>query len=97
MLEFGPPNQVSWDSDRLGVTFVVYKDGKPITCHVTRAAVDDNLDYSTTGTILDRARAQFDDIAQQVRRRIDARAFESDGSIRIKTGDWRRHEPRFHQ
>ena len=97
MLEFGTANEVTWDSDRLGVTFVVYSDGKPITCYVTRAAVDDNLGYSTPGTILDRARAQFDDIAQQIRSRIDAKAFESDGSIRIRTGDWRPHEPRHYR
>ena len=93
MLEFGNSKDVSWDKDRYGVTFVVHQDGKPIVCHVTRAAVDDNLDYSTTGTVLDRARAQFDDLAEQVRSRIESKAFEADGSIRIKTGDWRPREP----
>ena len=89
MLEFSTSDRVRWDSDRLGVTFIAYDGDKAITCHVSRAAIDDNLDYSTPGTILDKARAQFDEIAAQVRARVAERAFEADGSIRIKTGDWR--------
>lgn len=91
MLEFSTSDRVRWDSDRLGVTFIVYDGDKPIRCHVSRAAIDDNLDYSRPGTILDRARAQFGEIVQQVRSRIKAKAFEADGSIRIKTSDWRHH------
>jgi len=88
MLDFGSSDRVRWDADRLGVTFFVYDGNTAIRCYVSRAAIDDNLDYSTPGTILDRARVQFDEIIEQVRFRIRARAFESDGSIRIKTGDW---------
>jgi len=89
MLEFSTSDRVHWDTDRLGVTFVAYDSGKVITCHVSRAAIDDNLDYTTPGTILDKARAQFEELTEQVRARVAARAFEADGSIRIKTGDWR--------
>ena len=89
MLEFGTSDRVRWDSDRLGITFTVYADNKALRCHVSRAAIDDHLDYSTPGTILDRAQAQFDQLIEQVRARIAARVFEADGSIRIKTGDWR--------
>ncbi len=89
MLEFGSSDRVRWDSDRLGITFIVYAGDKALRCYVSRAAIDDHLDYSTTGTILDRARAQFDELTEQVRARIAARAFEADGSIRIRTDDWR--------
>lgn len=91
MLDFGTPDQLRWDSDDLGVTFTVHDGDKAVTCHVTRAAIDDHLDYSQPGTILDRARAQFEQIAEQIRYRVKARAFEADGSIRIRTGDWRQH------
>jgi len=91
MLDFGSSDRVRWDSDHLGVTFIVYDGNKPIRCFVSRAAIDDNLGYSTPGTILDRAQAEFDEIVEQVRSRIEARAFDTDGSIRIRTGDWRRH------
>lgn len=89
MLEFSASNEVRWDADRLGVTFVAHDGNKAITCYVSRAAIDDNLDYSTPGTILDKARAQFEELTEQVRARVAERAFEADGSIRIKTGDWR--------
>jgi len=89
MLEFGTSDRVRWDSHRLGITFIVYDGDKALRCHISRAAIDDHLDYSTPGTILDRARAQFDELTEQVRSRIAARAFEADSSIRISTGDWR--------
>jgi len=88
MLDFGTADQVCWDSDHLGVTFVVHDGDKAVMCYVSRAAIDDNLDYSEPGTILDRARSQFDEIIEQVRTRIRQRAFDADGCIRIRTGDW---------
>jgi hypothetical protein len=89
MLQFRTPDRVYWDTDHLGVTFVVYDGNRAIRCHASRAAIDDHLDYSTPGTILDRARAQIDALATQARSKIMARAFEVDGSIRITTADWR--------
>ena len=89
MLDFGSSDRLRWDSDRHGVTFIVYDGNKVIRCYVSRAAIDDNLAYTTAGTILDRARAEYAEIVAQVRSRIEARAFEPDGSIRIKTSDWR--------
>ena len=91
MLDFGSCERLRWDADRLGVTFIVNDGNRAIRCYVSRAAIDDNLGYATPGTILDRARAEYGQIVAQVRARIEARAFEADGSIRIKTSDWRRH------
>ena len=88
-MRFMTPAEVIWDADRHGVTFVVYKDDNPIDCYVTRSAIDDNLGYAVAGTILERARAQFDRIIEQVRFKMSAKAFESDGSILITTGDWK--------
>ena len=91
MLDFGSSERLRWDADHLGVTFIVYEGNRAIRCYISRAAIDDNIGYATPGTILDRARAEYTEIVAQVRARIEARAFETDGSIRIKTGDWRRH------
>ncbi len=90
MIEFGTNETWRWDVRTQEVRFQVLQDGKPIRCRVTRECVADHCgNPNGEDACFTAAKEHFDAITDQFYHYIGFGRFESDGSVLLRTADWR--------
>ena len=91
MIHFGTSDDLRWMASRGVVRLVGVQDGRRIVCEVSVAALGDNLRASQEGEdYLDIAKRNFDALTDQFGSLIARRCrFEADGSILLRSLDWR--------
>lgn len=88
VMNYGTNENWRWIGDTEVVEFAVEDDGKPITCRVSRGYIEDHCGNppGTPESLLTAAKANFDEITDNVGALIAAGLFEKDGSILLRSG-----------
>jgi hypothetical protein len=93
MLDYGTNESWYLDGPTMEVRFKVKKDGQPILCRVTHECIEDHCgNPKGEEACLTAAREHFDAITDRIGELIELRRFELDGSVLLKTADWRDHK-----
>lgn len=79
-----------WNGALEAVEFLVHGDGPSVVCRVAADCIADHFgDPASPEAKLDAARAHIDEITDLATRLIAGRRYEDDGSIAIRSADWR--------
>ncbi len=90
VVAYGTSENWFWTGGREVVEFTVHDEGRPITCRVSRECIEDNFgNPGDSGACLDEAKARFDAITDLIGHFIAMGRFEADGSILVRSQDWR--------
>ena len=90
MIEYGSPDGIRWDLRHDEAHFSVRNNGTRINCRVTQEALEDNCgDPQTAEACLDAAKEYFDPITDIAGYLITNQCFETDGSILVRSTDWK--------
>ena len=92
MIHYGTNETWRWHPDTEEVRFTVLDDisNRKIKCRVTRECIADHCgNPSGSDACFTAAKEHFDVITDQVGRYIGLGRFEPDGSILLRTNDWR--------
>lgn len=90
MIEYGTNETWRWDGEFEEVRFHVSADGNPILCRLSREFIEDHCgNPSTPKACLDAAKERFDEITDIIGHWVANSRFEKDGSVLLRTGDWR--------
>ena len=92
MIHYGTNETWAWHLDTEEVRFTVWDDvsNREIECRVTREYIEDHCgNPSDPDACFTAAKEDFDAITDQVGPYIRAGRFEPDGSILLRTADWR--------
>ncbi|MCH7905662.1 MAG: DUF1488 family protein [Armatimonadetes bacterium] len=92
MIHYGTNETWAWHPDTEEVRFTVWDDdsNREIECRVTRECIADHCgNPSGPDACFTAAKEHFDAITDQVGYYIGLGRFEPDGSILLRTNDWR--------
>ncbi len=92
IIRYGTNENWAWHSDTEEVRFTVWDDirNREIECRVTRECIEDHFgNPSGPEACLAAAKKEYDPITDKVGHYIGVGRFEPDGSILLRTDDWR--------
>ena len=91
MPHYGTNESWMWHGPTQEVRFQVFHDSKPILCRVTRECIADHCgNPAGEDACFMAAKEHFDAITDQVGFYIAHGRFEADGSVLLRTVDWRK-------
>ncbi len=91
IIQYGTNENWRWDFDSEEARFDVTYDGKTIPCRVTRECIEDHCgDPKSADYCFTAAKEHFDAITDQVGFYVTAGRFEPDGSVLVRSQDWRK-------
>ena len=92
MLSFGTNEDWLWDGSRDVFQFnvTIHETGQQIICRVTEECITDHCGNPTTDeACLDAAKEHFNQVTDLVGHLIAIGRFEPDGTILVRSSDWR--------
>jgi hypothetical protein len=90
MYEFGSNEDWVWDGSRNVVQFSAIVNGQRIVCRVSEECIMDHFGNPSTETeCMVAAKERFDSITDLAGHLINKGRFEPDGTILIRSSDWR--------
>ena len=90
MLDYGTNESWYWHSPTMEVRFRILKDGKPVVCRVTHECIKDHCgNPADESACFTAAKQNFDAITDQVGYYVSLGRFEPDGTVLLRTTDWR--------
>ncbi len=89
-INYGSNENWLWDLGAEEVRFVVYDDGKKVLCRVSRECLENHCgDPQDENACLTAAKKNFNRITDQIGFYVKFGRFEPDGSVLLRSGDWR--------
>lgn len=90
MLDDGTADGLQWLSGPKVIEFIALDDGHPIVCRVSQKSQEHNRHCRpVAATLLGAARDNFGHIADCIGRLMQVGRFEPDGTILLRSSDWR--------